>query len=105
LGDRWKIRTLAFNLAPAPAVTRAATRAKNTVDPQLRQRHVGLIKANIDSLDKNDAAAVAANFTEDAVNVEHEGLFIVGPHGLRNVTEREERQRKRDAERGACLKS
>ena len=46
---------------------------KDTLDLQLRQRVVALIKANTDALDKNDAAAVAANFTEDAVNVEQDG--------------------------------
>jgi uncharacterized protein (TIGR02246 family) len=45
----------------------------NKPDPQLRQRLIALIKNHTDALDKNDAAAVAANFTEDAVNVEQDG--------------------------------
>src|SRR5258708_27324482 len=45
----------------------------NTPDPQLRERLITRIKAHTDALDKNDAAAVAANFTEDAVNVEQDG--------------------------------
>src|SRR5690242_4088346 len=45
----------------------------NMPDPQLRERLITRIKAHTDALDKNDAAAVAANFTEDAVNVEQEG--------------------------------
>src|SRR5580704_3616604 len=45
----------------------------NMPDPQLRDRLITRIKAHTDALDKNDAAAVAANFTEDAVNVEQDG--------------------------------
>ncbi|PWT80714.1 MAG: hypothetical protein C5B58_11080 [Acidobacteria bacterium] len=45
----------------------------NKPDPQLRERLITRIKAHTDALDKNDAAAVAANFTEDAVNVEQDG--------------------------------
>jgi ketosteroid isomerase-like protein len=42
-------------------------------DPKLRERLIARIKAHTNALDKNDAAAVAANFTEDAVNVEQDG--------------------------------
>ena len=45
----------------------------NTPDAQLRQKLVDAIKKHTDALDKNDAAAVAANFTEDAVSVEQDG--------------------------------
>ena len=45
----------------------------NTPDPQLRERLITRIKTHTDALDKNDAAAVAANFTEDAVSVEQDG--------------------------------
>ncbi len=45
----------------------------NTPDPQLRQRLIDLIKKHGDAINKNDAAAVAALFTEDAVIVEQEG--------------------------------
>jgi uncharacterized protein (TIGR02246 family) len=45
----------------------------STPDLQLRQRLVALIKKHTDALDKNDAAAVAAVFTEDAVTVEQDG--------------------------------
>ena len=41
----------------------------NTPDPQLRQKLVDAIKKHTDALDKNDAAAVAALFTEDGVYV------------------------------------
>ena len=46
---------------------------KNTVDPQLRERLIALIKKYGDAINKNDAAAVAANYTEDAVAVEQDG--------------------------------
>jgi uncharacterized protein (TIGR02246 family) len=45
----------------------------NKPDPQLRQRLIALIKIHTDALDKNDAAAVAAVFTDDGVNVEQDG--------------------------------
>ena len=45
----------------------------NTPDPQLRERLITRIKAHTDAIDKNDAAAVAANFTEDGVSVEQDG--------------------------------
>jgi ketosteroid isomerase-like protein len=41
----------------------------NTPDPKLRERLISRFKALTDALDKNDAAAVAANFTEDAILV------------------------------------
>jgi ketosteroid isomerase-like protein len=34
---------------------------------------LAVTQAHTDALDNNDAAAVAANFTEDAVNVEQDG--------------------------------
>jgi ketosteroid isomerase-like protein len=45
----------------------------NTPDPQLREKLIAAIKKHTDALDKNDAAAVAANFTEDGVSVEQDG--------------------------------
>ena len=45
----------------------------NKPNPQLREKLVAAIKKHTDALDKNDAAAVAANFTEDGVNVEQDG--------------------------------
>jgi ketosteroid isomerase-like protein len=45
----------------------------NKPDPQLREKLIAAIKKHTDALDKNDAVAVAANFTEDAVNVEQDG--------------------------------
>ena len=51
----------------------------NKPDPQLRQKLVDAIKKHTDSLDKNDAAAVAANFTEDGVLVTpHVGFWSGG---------------------------
>ena len=66
-GDTWKIR-LTTN---TPATTAAATPSSqtNTSDPKLRQRLITRIKAHEDALDKNDAAAVAANFTKDGILV------------------------------------
>jgi hypothetical protein len=45
----------------------------NKPDPQLRERLITRIKAHTDALDKNDAAAVAANFTEDGILVTPDG--------------------------------
>jgi hypothetical protein len=42
----------------------------NKPDPQLRQKLVNAIKKHTDALDKNDATAVAANFTEDGILVQ-----------------------------------
>ena len=47
----------------------------NTPDPQLRQRYIALVKKYDDALNKNDAAAVAALFTEDAVFVTPGGIL------------------------------
>src|SRR5260370_2216326 len=68
-----KIRLLTLvGLAISFAVPTIAQQT-NTPDPQLRERLITRIKAHTDALDKNDAAAVAANFTEDAVNLEQDG--------------------------------
>jgi uncharacterized protein (TIGR02246 family) len=45
----------------------------NTPDLRLREKLIAAIKRHTDALDKNDAAAVAANFTEDGVSVEQDG--------------------------------
>jgi uncharacterized protein (TIGR02246 family) len=70
-GDTWKNRMLTVNVSPAPPSTSPAVAQQP--DPQLRERLISRIKAHTDALDKNDAAAVAANFTEDAVSVEQDG--------------------------------
>ena len=41
----------------------------NKPDPQLRQKLVDAIKKHTDALDKNDATAVATNFTENGILV------------------------------------
>src|SRR6476469_4955792 len=69
-----KIRSIVtlFGLAicfTLPAFAQTANRP----DPQLRERLISRIKSHTEALEKNDAAAVAANFTEDAVNVEQDG--------------------------------
>jgi ketosteroid isomerase-like protein len=56
---------------------------KNTVDPEVRQQIEVALKKYDEAANKNDAAAVSANFTEDAVNVEQEG-----PTFCRNAIEK-----------------
>lgn len=72
-GDFWKNRMLTVNVASAPTATAPPGNQSKTPDPQLREKLVSAIKKHTDALDKNDAAAVAANFTEDAANVEQDG--------------------------------
>ena len=45
----------------------------NTPDPALRQTLIAAIKKHTDALDKNDAAAVAANFTDNGILVTPDG--------------------------------
>jgi ketosteroid isomerase-like protein len=45
----------------------------STPDPQLREKLVALIKKHNDALDKNDATAVAEQFTEDGIVVTETG--------------------------------
>jgi uncharacterized protein (TIGR02246 family) len=45
----------------------------NKPDPQLRQRLIAIIQKHGDAINSNDAATVAANYTEDAVLVEQDG--------------------------------
>ena len=45
----------------------------NTPDPQLREKLIAAIKKHTDALDKNDATAVAAVFTEDGILVTPDG--------------------------------
>ena len=52
----------------------------NTPDPQLREKLVAAIKKHTDALDKNDAAAVAANFTQDGILVSPGPDFRPGSH-------------------------
>jgi len=51
----------------------------NTPDPQLRQRYIALVEKYDDALNKNDAAAVAALFTEDGVYMTDRGPVIGRP--------------------------
>ena len=76
VGDDWKIRMLTSNSTPESAVSFALpTFAQRTYtpDPQLRQKLVDVIEKHADALNKNDAAAAAACFTEDAVLVTERG--------------------------------
>ena len=45
----------------------------NTPDPQLRQKLVDVIAKHADAINKSDAAAAAACFTQDAVYVTNRG--------------------------------
>ena len=55
----------------------------NTPDPKLRQRLIAVIQKHNDAINSNDAAALAALYTEDAVIVEQEG-----PTFCRNAIEK-----------------
>ena len=75
-----KIRLLfaLVGLAISFAVPTSAQQT-NTPDPQLRQRYIALVKKYDDALNKNDAAAVAALFTEDGVYMTDRGPVIGRP--------------------------
>ena len=45
----------------------------NTLDPQIRQRLLAVIEKHADAMNKNDAGAAAALFTEDAVYMTDRG--------------------------------
>ena len=77
VGDDWKIRMLTSNSTPGSAISFALptfAQQTNTADPQLRQKLVDVIAKHTDAINKNDAAAVAACFTQDAVYVTDSGL-------------------------------
>jgi len=76
VGDDWKIRMLASNSTPGLAISFALptlAQQTNTADPQLRQKLVDVIAKHADAQNKNDAAAAAACFTQDAVLVTERG--------------------------------
>ena len=76
VGDDWKIRMLTSNSTPESAISFALptfAQQTNTPDPQLRQKLVDVIAKHADALNKNDAAAAAACFTQDAVLVTERG--------------------------------
>jgi uncharacterized protein (TIGR02246 family) len=75
-GETMKIRLVVALVGLAISIALPALAETNTPDPQLRQRLIGLIKLHTDALDKNDAAAIAANFTEDGVMVTQDGSFF-----------------------------
>jgi uncharacterized protein (TIGR02246 family) len=57
----------------------------NKPDPQLRQRLIALIQKHGDAINSNDAAAVAANYTEDAVLVEQDGPTLFGRKAIEKL--------------------
>ena len=76
VGDDWKIRMLSSNSTPGSAISFALptfAQQTNTADPQLRQKLVDVIAKHADAINKNDAAAIAACFTQDAVYVTDSG--------------------------------
>ena len=58
----------------------ALAQQTNTPDPQLRQEFVAFLKKLDETYNHNDADAVAANFTQDAVLVTPFGLIFGRPH-------------------------
>src|ERR1700693_1378582 len=68
-----KIRLVVALIGLAISIALPALAETNTPNLQLREKLIAAIKKHTDALDKNDAAAVAANFTEDAVSVEQDG--------------------------------
>ena len=71
-----KIRLVVALIGLAISIALPALAETNTPDPQLREKLIAAIKKHTDALDKNDAAAIAANFTEDGVLVTQDGSFF-----------------------------
>ena len=73
-GDTWKARMLTSNTTPAPAPTTTPSQTsskeeKNTVDPQVRQQIEAVEMKFQEAYNNRDAAAIAALYTGDAVEV------------------------------------
>jgi uncharacterized protein (TIGR02246 family) len=72
-----KLRSLvAFVVLAISFALPAFGQQTNNPDPKLRKRFISCLKAVTDALDKNDAAAVAACFTEDGSFVAQYGQFF-----------------------------
>ena len=67
-GDDWKCRLDAYNVTSPPAAT-ATTQQKETVDPQIIEKLNAISKKCDEAFNNNDAAALAANFTQDVIFV------------------------------------
>ena len=81
-GDAWKIRMLTLSERPRPAPPTATTQEKEpSLSEQDRQQIVALAKKFDDAFNNNDAAAVAALYTEDGVEVTDTGAFY-GPKAI-----------------------
>jgi uncharacterized protein (TIGR02246 family) len=66
-GDDWKIQMLTTNVTPAPAAPTGTTQENATVTPETRQELEAVDTKLDQAIDKNDAVAAAALFTEDAI--------------------------------------
>jgi SnoaL-like domain len=75
----------------AISVALPAFAQRSIPDPQLREKVVAAIKKHIAALDKNDAAAGAANFTENGILVTPDGP-IFGRESIEKYYEGEFKQ-------------
>ena len=75
----------------AISVALPAFAQRSIPDPQLREKVVAAIKKHIAALDKNDAAAGAANFTENGILVTPDGS-IFGRESIEKYYEGEFKQ-------------
>jgi uncharacterized protein (TIGR02246 family) len=74
MGEKMKIRLLVGLVVLAISFALPAfAQQTNTPDPRLRQRLIAIIQKHNDAINNNDAAVVAALYTEDAVLVEQAG--------------------------------
>jgi hypothetical protein len=69
LGEKIKMRLTALLAFASSFALPIFGQETNKPDPQLRERLITLIKTHTDALDQNDAAAVAATFKEDGVQL------------------------------------
>jgi ketosteroid isomerase-like protein len=67
-GGVWKKRLITWNITPAPPAPAQMTK-KETVDPQIIEQLNANGKKYDEAVNNNDAAAIAALFTEDGIFV------------------------------------
>jgi uncharacterized protein (TIGR02246 family) len=73
VGDDWKIRMLTSTGSAISFALPTFAQQTNTADPQLRQKLADVIAKHADAQNKNDAAAIAACFTQDGVYLTDRG--------------------------------